>query len=204
MKKPAIERTSAAKAGWAVVLIFFGWLAFVFVPWPQGKVEENTAPTPDESRAPFAAKLRQVGLPDNPDWDGLPEQFAIWADKAHWTDNRTRFAYWNPGSQDYTYFFEARRAQGKVHFKPIPKPAEYDVEFGPNAAPPEEHPLRLIDLSLADKEVEVPAVHVSVGDEMQGGPSTPARVAVELPVAPIKIDQPELHLKDSLKAEPGK
>ena len=108
-----------------------------------------------------------------------------------------------PRLPDYTYFFEAHRTQGKIHFKPIPKPADYDVEFGPNAPPPEEHPLRLIALSLADKEVETPAARVRIGDNMQDL-AAPPRVAVDLPVAPVKIDQPELHLKDSAKSEPGK
>jgi hypothetical protein len=132
MKTPAIERTSAAKAGWVVILLFFGWLAFVFVPWPQGKVEEKVAPTLVDPRAPFAAKLRQAGLPDNPDWDGLPEQFAIMADKTHWSHDKIKFAYWNPGSRDYTYFFEAKRENGHVFFREIPKPDYYDdiVDWG--------------------------------------------------------------------------
>jgi hypothetical protein len=201
MKTPAIERTSAAKAGWVIVLLFFGWLAFVFVPWPQGKIEEKVIPTLVDPRADFAAKLRQAGLPDNPDWDGLPEQFAIWADKAHWTANRTRFAYWNPGSQDYTYFFEARRAQGKVHFKRIPKPADYDEEFGSNAPAPEEYPLRLIDLVPHVVYVKRPS---TVTEENRSVSIAPPRVEVDLPVAPVKIDQPEIHLKDSAKTEPGK
>jgi hypothetical protein len=116
MKALTLQRTSAAKAGWIIGLIFFAWLAFLFVPVPRSRTKEVT---PVVLLAP--SKLRVAGLKDNPDWDGLPELFAIWSDSAEWKDDKTHFAYWNPGSNSYSYFFEANRENGDVRFRQISK-----------------------------------------------------------------------------------
>jgi len=119
MNAPVIERTSAARAGWVVLALMFGWLIFVFVPAPQKPMVEQPAVKP----AP-PSKLAQVGLRDSVDWDGLPEIFAIWADWAEWKGGRTRFAYWHPVMRTYSYYFEASRAGETFRFKEIVEPKE--------------------------------------------------------------------------------
>ena len=133
--RPAIERTSAAKAGWVVLLLMGAWLIFVFVPWPS-KTVANKASVKLEP----PSKLAQVGLPDNVDWDGLPEIFAIWADRAEWKDGRTRFAYWHPVMKTYSYYFEAVQVDGSVRFREIPEPRESGYEW--DEALGEECPIR--------------------------------------------------------------
>ncbi len=58
-------------------------------------------------------------MENNPDWQGLPDYFAIWADTLDWVENKTRFAYWNPGSSSYSYFFEATRETTGTRFRAI-------------------------------------------------------------------------------------
>lgn len=111
MKAVWSGKLSAAKSGWLIALLFFGWLAFFIVP----------APKPDPQPAPPVVKLPPsrlvaLGLPDNPDLERLPEYFELYADKAEWKDNRTIFAYWNPGSSGYSYFVEVIRKDGKFRF----------------------------------------------------------------------------------------
>jgi len=116
MNATALESTSAAKAGWVISVLILAWLAFLFVPLP--KEEEKAAaevPTP-----PFTS-LQKAGLPNYTDWEGLPEIFAVWADKAEWKDGKTRFAYWHPVMKNYSYFFEATRVDGGYRFKEIPE-----------------------------------------------------------------------------------
>lgn len=112
----ATERTSAAKAGWIIGLFFLGWLAFLFGPLAKSGTKEVR---PVVTMPP--SKLRAVGLPDNPDLDGLPELFAVFSESAEWKGDRTQFAYWHPTNRAYSYFFEAIRKNGKIRFRPISK-----------------------------------------------------------------------------------
>ena len=129
MKTPVQQGTSAAKAGWLILLLLFGWLAFVFVPLPW----KEAAEAPPAKKAPLS-KLQRVGLRDYTDWEGLPEIFTVWADKAEWKDGRTRFAYWHPVTKTYAYFFEATQVKGGYRFKEIAEPqdqnGEWDVSLG--------------------------------------------------------------------------
>ena len=117
MSAPGPGQSSVAKAGWLIALLFFGWLVFLFVPGPK-KTGPQPAPPPVK---PPPSRLVALGLPDNTDLEHLPEYFALYADKAEWKDDKTIFAYWNPGSNSYSYFFEAIRLNGGYHFKVIPQ-----------------------------------------------------------------------------------
>lgn len=110
------SRFTTAQAGWIALAIFGGWLVFLFLP-----VSRKPKPAAPAALPPVAAqsKLEAVGLANNPDWQGLPDYFAIWADKLSWKDDRTRFAYWNPGSQSYSYYFEAERSAGTYRFRSL-------------------------------------------------------------------------------------
>ncbi len=116
MKAPWSGKLSAAKAGWLIALLFFGWLAFLFAPAPKPKPE----PLPAFVVKP-PSRLVALGLPDNHDLECLPEFFALYADTAEWKNDKTKFAYWNPGSNSYSYFFEAMRESGIVRFHSISK-----------------------------------------------------------------------------------
>ena len=110
---------SANQVGLIGALLLLAWVAFFFVP-------RKDSPTPPVAQVAAVSKLRAVGLTDNPDWEGLPEFFAIWADKAEWKDGRTRFAYWHPVMKTYSYYFEAVRVDGGYRFTEIAEPHDTD------------------------------------------------------------------------------
>ena len=113
------QRSPVAKIGWLIPVLMLAWLVFLFLP-VQKPEPPPAAPTRIVAKLP--SKLQLAGLPDNVDFEELPEIFAIWADQAEWKDNRTRFAYWHPGSKNYGYFLEATRVEGGFRFREIPEP----------------------------------------------------------------------------------
>lgn len=139
----------AAKAGWLLALVFVGWLAFLFVPGP--KPEPLLAPA---FVKPPPSRLVELGLPDNPDLEHLPEFFALYADQAEWKDDKTIFAYWNPGSKRYSYFFEATRTNGSYRFMTIAEPHNERYSFDGDM--PEDGPVRLYKY---DPEVTSAIIH---------------------------------------------
>lgn len=157
MKTPTLERSSAAKATWVFVAVFAGWLGFVFVPWPRPPAEP-----PRAAAKPSPSPLAAYGLPNNPDLDGLPGVFAIWADRAHWVDGKTEIAWWNPGSRRYTYFFEVTRVGAGFHFVPINRPAGLNFNDNPDT-PPDEHPLNFMSLSEDSGTAERQMVRADAG-----------------------------------------
>ncbi|MBL9214081.1 MAG: hypothetical protein JNG83_01255 [Opitutaceae bacterium] len=111
------QRSPLARAGWLVGVFALAWIGFLFLPMRR--------PQPPESSFDVVvptSKLRAVGLPDNPDLEGLPDFFEVWASRAEWRDERTEFAYWNPAAKDYSYTFEATRTPEGYRFRPIPVP----------------------------------------------------------------------------------
>ncbi len=138
MNSPAANsRIPLGKLGWCVVtLVLAAPLLFFALVTPR----ESPAPTAEKVQPP-PSKLRAVGLRDNRDWDALPALFALAESRAHWRNQRTRFAYWNPGTQSHGYFFEARRTDAGLRFREISEPRDAGYEWDPAAAP--EDPLRL-------------------------------------------------------------
>ncbi len=124
MKAPVLEPTSAAKSGWVIILLTVGWMGFMLWPWPKDKPAAKPAAIPVP-----ATSLTRSGLAEYTDWEGLPEIFAIWADKAEWKDGKTRFAYWHPVMKNYSYFFEATRVGAGYRFQEMPEPREYPDGF---------------------------------------------------------------------------
>ncbi len=108
------SRFTTTQAAWIALVVFGGWLVFLFLP-----VSQKPKPEASPALPPMAAqsKLEAVGLANNPDWQGLPDYFAIWAEGLDWQDDRVGFAYWNPGSRSYSYFFEATRVGGGYRFR---------------------------------------------------------------------------------------
>lgn len=131
-------RVWKVRLGWIVLLLVVGApLAFFYLTTP--KERETPLDAPREKRA--LTKLESVGLRDYRDWDGLPEIFAVWADRALWKNERTRFSYWNPGTSTYSYFFEARRTAKGYRFREIPEPRDTGFQWDPDAT--DDTPLRL-------------------------------------------------------------
>ncbi len=131
-------RVWKVRLGWIVLVLVVGApLAFFYLTTP--KEREVPPEVLREKRPP--TKLEAVGLRDYRDWDGLPEIFAIWADRAYWKNDRTRFAYWNPGTSTYSYFFEARRTAKGYRFREIPEPRDAGFQWDPDAT--DDTPLRL-------------------------------------------------------------
>jgi len=121
------SRFTTAQAGWIALVVFAAWLVFLFVP--TSRKPKPAAPT---ALPPVVAqsKLESVGLANNPDWQGLPDYFAIWANNVEWVGNKTYFAYWNPGSYSYSYFFEATRGGEGIRFRSLAeKPGDNVLHF---------------------------------------------------------------------------
>lgn len=118
MKALVFGRISVAKAGWLIVAFVVAWPLYVLLPFGS---RPSSPPTPREDRPIVISKLSAVGLAPNVDWDGMPELFAVWAKQAEWLENKTQFAYWNPGSRSYSYFFEAMRDEDRIRFRAITK-----------------------------------------------------------------------------------
>ena len=114
MNAPASERMSAAKAGWVLVMLMAAWAAFLVLPFGREKKSESRK---EPVERPGEAELAAVGLRYNVDWIGMPEIFTVWADQAHWYEEKVRFAYWDASSREYDYFFEATRRGKQVHFR---------------------------------------------------------------------------------------
>jgi hypothetical protein len=140
MTSPAPRSSGSPRlSAWLVAgFVVAAPLLFLALVTPPEPTEESTlVRPPPSSPSPLAA----VGLRENRDWDGLPEIFAVWADRAHWVGGRTRFAWWHPGAQAHGYFFEARRTPAGIRFREIAEPKDYLFEWDPRAA--SDSPLRL-------------------------------------------------------------
>lgn len=119
-------RVWKVRLGWIVLLLVVGApLAFFFLVTPEEPADESA---PAVVKLP-PSKLAAVGLRENRDWDGLPEMFAVWADKLEWRYDKVRFGYWNPGTSSYSYFFEANRRSGKLRFREVSR-AEFSKLAG--------------------------------------------------------------------------
>ncbi len=170
MKAPPLERTSAAKAGWLIILLTVGWLVFILMPGPPRK-----PPTPPATIPVPATSLTRAGLPEYTDWMGLPEIFEVWASRAEWKDGRTRFAYWHPVMKNYSYYFEATRVEGGYRFREIAEPREpghyWDESLG------EECPIRFYRTAPVS-EMKTPAPLSSPA----GTGQRPDRLSIEIPM----------------------
>jgi len=180
MSNPFTGKTSPNTAGWVLAAVFFGWLAFIVLVDPRPK-----PPPPPYVPPAEPSRLAAFGLEDNPDWDGLPGIFSVWADRMTWQDGRTTFAYWSPATADYSYVFEATRAKGAVHFRRIPPPRGYDPRPAVGATPPE-HPLRFFAVRAPVPPAD-PTAAAPPTPESPGAPE-PSRPNVVVDVPSARID----------------
>jgi len=112
MPKGVNERVSPGRVVLILTMLLAVWLGFQFFP-------RRREPPPTLAPVKAETRLRAAGLADNPDWAGLPELFAVWADKVEWEGNTVHFAYWHPGARAYAYFFEAIRRDGRYRFQVV-------------------------------------------------------------------------------------
>jgi len=110
MNPPANQRIAPKGVVLILALLLGVWLVFQFLP-----EKKPASPTPPV--VVTESKLHAVGLADNPDWEGLPELFAVWADQLNWENDKTAFAYWDPWAKSYAYFFEVTRQNGRYRFR---------------------------------------------------------------------------------------
>ncbi len=179
MSGSATSRIPANWVGLTLVLLLAVWLGFTLFP-------RGEKPAPVIAPVVVESKLHAVGLEDNPDWEGLPEFFAIWADRAEWKDNQTRFFYWNPGMNAYSYEFEAVRVNGSYRFKVISESADPSEEEL-NSDLPEDCPIRFY-YSVHMGEV--------IGDPPFNFPVRPASSSSDQDKVKLDIVAPRIPLSD--------
>lgn len=183
------RRTSVAKAGWLVGLVFAGWLIFLLGPADA----PDAAQKPPATAAAKAYGLAEYGLEENPDLEMLPAIFKIWADEAEWENDQTRIAYWHPGLRDYGYFFEVARKNGRYRFKPIGKPAAYDEQYADAGTGSGEEPLRLIGRPRVAPSAS--GMVARPGSAPTPGLRTPDPVSVEVAMPPIQPVAPDIKVE---------
>jgi len=201
MPTPALEPTSARKAGWVVVVLLVGFVAFVFIPF--GRKTEPSEPL--EVRPPSAAqlKLQAAGLAENPDWYGLPDLFAAWGEGLPWEQNRVDFAYWNPGARSYSYFFAAMRTEAGIRFRALTRAESIPLEpLVPakvrEGETPETHPFAFLVRPPKPTEPSPPMASPAEPVRRQATPAVAdeTRVRIDLPVETTKPPPPELRTDD--------
>ncbi len=178
MKALVFGRISVAKAGWFIVAFLIVWPLFLL--WPGRSKQE---PSRRLSGTPITSKLLAVGLEDNPEWEGLPELFAVFESRAGWINDRAQFAYWDRWSHSYAYFFEATRVNGAVRFHSIPEPDFIDGSGSSYAkiyAGEEPGMCMVSDSDLKSESPEHPFVFFR---------PVPAQVDMPLPRLPRELDK---------------
>ncbi len=186
MSAPVNQRVSPNRVALIGVLLLAAWLVFEFYP-------RKPKPTPPVAQVMTESKLHAVGLTDNPDWDGLPEIFAIWADKAEWKDGRTRFAYWHPVMKTYSYYFEATRNGARVSFKEIAEP--HDSDYFLEDYLDEKCPIRFYYSDSVPKPIiPVQKPHFGIIDQF-GPDKAPHPDPLPPPPIELKLQPPDIEKK---------
>ena len=183
--KPFTGKLSAARTGLILFSLLVVWLGFVVLP-SRKKVPERIAP----AESALAIKLHAVGLPENPDFEALPEIFAIWAGNAEWKDNKTKFAYWHPVMKTYSYYFEATRTEGRFRFAEVAESYKPELYMGESLG--EDCPIRFYySYPAADRTLPNISVELPPHDQ------SPPKVEVTVP----KIQAPDPFTSDKSQAK---
>lgn len=69
--------------------------------------------------------------------------FDRWGEHAVWHNDTTEIAYWNPGTEEFSEFYEVRRMNGALYFRSIPKLTRRIIKRGKPLPP--ECPLRFTE-----------------------------------------------------------
>ncbi len=111
------------------------WVSLGFV---LGALVVWAVPKP-EPKAPPPAPARAVAPPREPQATKLTTVeavFAEWGSNAVWDSDTTQMAYWNPGTEGFTEFYEVRRIADALYFRSIPKLTRLVIRHG-KPLPPE-------------------------------------------------------------------
>jgi hypothetical protein len=190
MSSWASERLSAAKTGWVIVALMVGWVLFLVLPFGRNQEE---APAKTAELRPGEAELAAVGLAYNVDWVGLPAFFPVWAEGFAWEGNKVRFAYWNPVSRSYSYFFEATREGSSFRFRELTaSETEPFAELAVRVLEGDEselHPFEEIDFEWMKR---MPTIHIPPPFAPYLPVSEhPGKSAVEIRLAPSQLEPPK-------------
>lgn len=110
--------------------------------------------------------------------------FAAWREYAVWHDDLTEIAYWNPGTQEFSEFYEVWRVADREYFRSIPRLTRRLISHGKE--PPPECPLRFTETEAQYREWR------DFGRrERPTAPTAPARATPVIEVAtPPKVAPP--------------
>lgn len=95
-------------------------------PPPEVKFVEVVRPTPEETKLTTIEAL-----------------FERWGEHAVWHQDTTEIAYWNPGTEEFSEFYEVRRIGDALYFRSIPKLTRRIINHGKPLPP--EAPLRFTE-----------------------------------------------------------
>lgn len=123
---PSSPATMSKVPSWVslgfVLGALFGWALPKPGPKPSPPVPTRAVAPP---REPQATKLTTVEA-----------VFAEWSAHAVWDNDTTQIAYWNPGTEGFTEFYEVRRRADLLYFRSIPKLTRLVIRHG-KPLPPE-------------------------------------------------------------------
>lgn len=182
-------RLSAQQTGWIVVLLIVGWFLFLVLPF--GETDREEPPKVAELR-PGEAELTAAGLPYNVDWIGLPKFFSVWADQFVWRGDKVEFAYWNPSTETYSYFFEARRKGKDYRFRPL---------GADEMLPSEDSREDVIDKEKMTEMHPFQQIYFDTAKSVRSAPIEPKEGSLRNPVP--EISPPDIKL-ESARLEPPK
>lgn len=110
-----------------VLGVVFVWGLFKPKPMPpEVKIVEVIPPTPQETKLTTIEAV-----------------FAEWAAHAVWHNDTTQIAYWNPGTEEFSEFYEVRRVADTLYFRSIPELTRRIIAHGKPL--PENCPLRFTE-----------------------------------------------------------
>ncbi len=136
---------------------------------PQVKLVEVVRPAPQETKLTTIEAV-----------------FAEWGSSAVWSNDTTEIAYWNPGTQEFSEFYEVWRIANRYYFRSIPRLTRKTIVRGQRAA---ECPLQFTETDEQYREWFEQANRDRLSQPLTPRPAAPPP-KVELPVATPSVETP--------------
>jgi hypothetical protein len=130
-KYPPVPAKMSKVPSW----ISLGFVLGVMFVWAIPKhepVPELTPPPPPPPKIAEPTKLTTIEA-----------VFEAWGQYAVWDRDTTEVVYWNPGTEEFSEFFEVRRIDDALYFRSIPKLTRRVINHG--KAPPAACPLKFTE-----------------------------------------------------------
>jgi hypothetical protein len=125
-KFPPAPAKMSKVPSWISVGFVLGALFVMALPKPETKTPPPPAPrVAPPPRAPAPVNLTTIEA-----------VFDVWGKYVVWDGDTTEIASWNPGTEDFTDFYEVKRIDGELYFRTIPKLTRRIVRHG-RELPPE-------------------------------------------------------------------